>query len=471
MKKITVQDIINITNGELITGDINLICETFSKDSRNINPQDTYIGIKGEKFDGNLFWKQALESGATCVIVENVDFTQKDKEKFKNKAIIKVKNTLEALYEIAKFKRNLYNIPVIAITGSVGKTSTKDIVANVVSKKYKTLKTMGNNNNNIGLPFTILRLKDHEAMVLEMGMNHFGEIKLLTSIAKPDVCIITNIGTSHIGNLGSRENILKAKLEILEGNPKAKVIINNDNDLLHKWYKENKEKYNITTYGIKNQSDFNAKNIILAQNGSEFICNINKEDEKIRVPVGGEHFVLNSLCAIAVGNYLNVTTTDIREGIEGFELTKKRMDIKELKNGVKIINDAYNASFESMKATLNYLSEFNENRKIAVLGDMFELGDFSKELHEKVGNEVVKNNIDILICNGENSKYIISKAEEKGMKKENIYYFENREEILELIEKIAKRGDIILFKASNGMKFFELANRIESEEFWINNIK
>ena len=147
------------------------------------------------------------------------------------------------------------------------------------------------------------------------------------------------------------------------------------------------------------------------------------------------------------------------------------MDIKELKNGVKIINDAYNASFESIKATLNYLSEFNKNRKIAVLGDMFELGDFSKELHEKVGNEVVKNNIDILICNGENSKYIISKAEEKGMKEENIYYFENREEILELLEKIAKKGDIILFKASNGMKFFELANRMESEEFWTNKIK
>ena len=190
MKKITVQDIINITNGKLITGDSNLTCESFSKDSRSIEPQDTYIGIKGEKFNGNLFWKQALESGAACVIVENIDFTQKDKEKFKNKTIIKVKNTLEALYEIAKFKRNLYNIPVIAITGSVGKTSTKDIVANVVSKKYKTLKTIGNNNNNIGLPFTILRLKDHEAMVLEMGMNHFGEIKLLTSIAKPDVCII-----------------------------------------------------------------------------------------------------------------------------------------------------------------------------------------------------------------------------------------------------------------------------------------
>ena len=235
--------------------------------------------------------------------------------------------------------------------------------------------------------------------------------------------------------------------------------------LMQHYSKENKEKYNITTYGIKNQSNFNAQNIILDQNGSEFICNINKKDEKIRVPVGGEHFVLNSLCAIAVGNCLSVKTTDIIEGIEGFELTKKRMDIKELKNGVKIINDAYNASFESMKATLNYLSKFNENRKIAVLGDMFELGDFSKELHEKVGNEVVKNNIDILICNGENSKYIISKAEEKGMKEENIYYFENREEILELLEKIAKKGDIILFKASNGMKFFELANKMEKKDF------
>ena len=171
------------------------------------------------------------------------------------------------------------------------------------------------------------------------------------------------------------------------------------------------------------------------------------------------------MCAIAVGNYLNIETSKIIKGIEKFELTKKRMDIAELKNGIKIINDAYNASFESMRATLKYLSDFN-NRKIAVLGDMFELGEFSKELHEKVGKEVVKNNIDILICSGENSKYIVSKAKEEGMKEENIYYFDDKEKAINLLKTVAKQGDIILFKASNGMKFFELANIVAKESFW-----
>lgn len=472
MKKLKLEEVLKEIKGEILCGETNKEIESVSIDTRTIKKGETYFALKGEKADGSIYCKQAIENGATiCFVQKNIFTPEELKEIGKKATIIIVENTENTLVELAKIKRKQYQIPVIAITGSVGKTSTKDVIAEVMAQKYKVHKTQGNQNNRIGVPLTIMSLKDHQALVIEMGMNHQGEISELTQIAKPTICVISNIGTSHIGNLGSRENILKAKLEILEGNPKAKVIINNDNDLLHKWYKGNKEKYNITTYGIKNQSNFNAQNIILDQNGSEFICNINKKDEKIRVPVGGEHFVLNSLCAIAVGNCLSVKTTDIIEGIEGFELTKKRMDIKELKNGVKIINDAYNASFESMKATLNYLSKFNENRKIAVLGDMFELGDFSKELHEKVGNEVVKNNIDILICNGENSKYIISKAEEKGMKEENIYYFENREEILELLEKIAKKGDVILFKASNGMKFFELANRIESEEFWTNKIK
>ena len=241
------------------------------------------------------------------------------------------------------------------------------------------MKTEGNNNNNIGLPFTILRMQDEEAAVLEMGMNHFGEISLLTSIAKPNICIITNIGTSHIGNLGSRENILKAKLEILEGSKKQAVIINNDNDLLHKWYGENKENYNIKTYGLEENSDVMAKDIALDEQSSKFTCDINGQKERITVPVGGEHFVLNSLCAIAVGEVLKIEADKIEAGIESFELTKKRMDIIELQNGVKIINDAYNASLESMKASLKVLSEFKKNRKIAVLGDMFELGDFAKK--------------------------------------------------------------------------------------------
>jgi len=462
MKNLKVKDILKVTNGNLIIGNENLECENFCRDTRIIQKGDVFIGIKGENFDGNLLWEEALNNGASCVIIQDIDFSNEKLEIYEGKTIIKVKDTMKALYEIATYKRSLYNIPVIAITGSVGKTSTKDIISNVVAQKYKTLKTIGNNNNNIGLPFTILRLKDEEAMVLEMGMNHLGEISLLTKIAKPNICVITNIGTSHIGNLGSRENILKAKLEILEGATNPKVIINNDNDLLHKWYEDNRKNYDIKSYGIKNESDVNAFDIVLNSESSHFCCNIQNNKIDIHVPVGGEHFVLNSMCAVLVGEALNIDMQKIKQGIETFELTKKRMDITELNSGVKIINDAYNASLESMHASLKYLAEFKNNRKIAVLGDMFELGDFSKELHEKVGKEILENKIDVLICSGENSKNIVEVAKKGGMNKNNIYYFKDKTDINNLLKNIVKKGDIILFKASNGMKFFELAENAKN---------
>ncbi len=312
--------------------------------------------------------------------------------------ILIVEDTIDAIQKIAKFKREQYDIPVIGITGSVGKTSTKDVISSVMSRKYETQKTSGNYNNHIGVPLTILSLKNHDALVIEMGMNHFGEISKLTKIAKPTMCVITNIGTAHIGNLGSRENILKAKLEILEGMEKnGVVIINNDNDLLHKWYIENKDKMNIMTYGIENQSDIMAKNIIANEFGSEFEVTIDSKIYKAKINAPGNHFVMNALCAICVGLKNDIPIFKIMEGLENFELTKNRMEIFETKDKIKVINDSYNASYDSMKAGLEYLSKINAKRKIAVLGDMLELGDFSKELHEKVGEEVYKNKIDILI--------------------------------------------------------------------------
>lgn len=456
-----IKEIIQVTNGKLIQGNLEEECENFCRDTRIIKPGDTYIGIKGENFDGNTLWKQAFENGAETVILQGIDFINQDIEKFENKNIIEVENTIKALADIAKYKRNLYgkDFPVVGITGSVGKTSTKDIIANVVSQKYKTLKTQGNNNNDIGLPFTIFNLKDQEAAIIEMGMNHFGEISNLTKIAKPTISVITNIGTSHIGNLGSRENILKAKLEILEGMDKKILVINNDNDLLHKYNLENKD-VKIYTYGIENESDVMAEDIALNENDSEFICNLKGEKFKVKVPVGGIHFVYNALCAATVGNLLGLSIEQIKNGIETFELTKKRMDITELDNGVTIINDSYNASFESMQASLKYLSGLKNNRKIAVLGDMFELGEYAKELHEKVGKEVAKNNIDILVCSGENAKYIVDVAKENGMDKSKVYYFKDRKQIEEFIRQNWKLGDAILFKASNGMKFFEIVDKL-----------
>lgn len=459
-----IKEIIKATKGKLIKGNLEAEIEDFCRDTRIIKPGDTYIGIKGENFDGNTLWKQAFENGAATVIIQGIEVKDEEIKNLKDKNIIEVEDTIQALADIATYKRDSYgkDFPVIGVTGSVGKTSTKDIIANVVAQKYKTLKTQGNNNNEIGLPFTIFNLKDQEAAVIEMGMNHFNEISKLTKIAKPTISVITNVGTSHIGNLGSRENILKAKLEILDGMDKKVLVINNDNDLLHKYYIENKENEDIEiyTYGIENESDVMAEDVILNENDSEFICNLRGEKFKVKVPVGGIHFVYNALCAATVGNILGLDIKQIIHGIETFELTKKRMDITELKNGVTIINDSYNASFESMQASLKYLDGLNCNRKIAVLGDMFELGEYSKVLHEKVGIEVVKNDIDILICSGENSKYIVESAKNAGMSNNKIYYFEDKNEIKKFIKQNWKKGDAILFKASNGMKFFEIVESL-----------
>ncbi len=462
-KKIFVKDILIITQGKLIIGKKDQECKNFITDTRKIKQGDIYIGLKGEKINGSDLWKEAFDKGAVVAIIEDIKLEDKDLEEYdlKGKVLIKVKDTLKALGQIATYKRQMYNIQVIGVTGSVGKTSTKDIIASVTSQKYKTLKTEGNNNNHIGLPQTILRLNDEEVAVIEMGMNHSGEIKKLTNIARPTISVITNIGTSHIGNLGSRENILKAKLEILEGMNEKVVVINNDNDLLHDWFQKNNDKYEIITYGINNKSYITAEEIKINENNSSFVCNINdKEKVEIEIPVGGEHFIYNAICAVAVGKKLKISNAQIINGIKNFELTKKRMEVIELKDDITLINDTYNASYESIKASLNYITTLNKKRKIAVLGDMLELGEFTKQLHEKVGEELVLCKIDILICSGENAKYIAERAKELGMPSQQIFYEENNKKIFERIEKEMKKGDIILIKASNGMKFFEIANKL-----------
>ncbi len=456
---IKVKDIIKICEANLVYGNEEEICENFEKDTRQIKKGDIYIGIKGENFDGNTFYEKALENGAKVVILENIEIPKEIEEKYPDRTIIIVKDTIQAIQKLASYKRNMYNIPVIAVTGSVGKTSTKDILASVISKKYKVLKTEGNLNNQIGLPLTILKLKDQTAMVLEMGMSELGEIRTLTKIAKPTLAVITNVGTSHIGTLGSRQNILKAKLEILEGLQKqGTLVINNDNEPLNTWNKQNNT-YKVITYGIETKSDITASKIELQEYTSNFIANLKNEKLDIEVPVGGKHFVYNSLCALAVGKLLNISNDEIKIGIKQFELTKNRMDIKKLDNNI-IINDCYNANYDSMVAAITYLAKINTKRKIAVLGDMLNLGEYSKELHEKVGEEIVKNKIDILITVGKESKYIQEKAIKQGIMKENTYNFDTNEAAIQQLNKTLKPDDAILIKASNAMNFYEIVEEL-----------
>lgn len=459
---ITVKNIIELTKGKLMTGSENVIFENFSINSKKIKKGDFFIGFIGENVNGGVFFEEAFKNGAIGCIIQDIHIHKTQLKKYQHKAIIVVSDVVLAIQQMAKLKRSLYDIPVIAITGSVGKTSTKDMIASVLSQKYKTLKTEGNHNNHIGLPLTILKLKDHEALILEMGMNHLGEIRVLTKIANPTVAIITNIGTAHIGILGSRENILKAKLEILEGlQDCGKIIINNDNDLLHTWYEKNKLKNNILTYGIENKSNFMPKNIILFETKSKFIF----EKNEVLVPVPGNHFVLNSLCAIAVGEICEVSTKQILKGIQDFKLTKNRMELSKIKNNIIIINDCYNANFDSMKAAIEYLGKIKMKRKVAVLGDMLELGKYSQNLHEKVGIEIVKNNIDILITVGKEAKYIANMAKVSGMDTKNIIECKDNLEASKIIQNILCKNDTILFKASNGMHFEDIIKEISTSEF------
>lgn len=286
MKKITIQDFIEQTGAELVIGNKNEILENLKKDTREVEKGDVYVGIKGENTDGSTFFEQALKNGAKVCILNNIEIPQGTIQKYKDRTIVKTNDTIESLQKIAEYKRKLYNIPVVGITGSVGKTSTKDLIASVMSKKFKNLKTNGNYNNHIGVPLTILRLEDHTSAVIEMGMNHLGEISKVTKIAKPTMSVITNVGTAHIGNLGSRENILKAKMEILEGMEEGNaIIINNDNDMLHDWYLKNRKDKNIITYGIENESNIMAKNIVSLENASEFDVEIRGTNYHARVNV------------------------------------------------------------------------------------------------------------------------------------------------------------------------------------------
>ena len=459
MKKLCVNDILEMVNGTVLCGLCDAEFAGACIDSRIVQSDEAYFALKGERTDGTLYCGDAIKNGAKVCFVENNIFSDEDLNKFaKSATIVLVPNVEDALVEIAKAKRSLYDIPVVAITGSVGKTSTKDVIAEVMAQKFNVQKTQGNKNNRLGVPLTIMSLRNHDALVIEMGMNHLGEIHELTNIAKPTLSVISNIGTSHIGNLGSRENILKAKLEILDGMTNKKVIINNDNDMLHKWNLEDENAEKIT-FGIHEKSIYMASKVKMTEESNEFSVELNSTEYKFITQKPGEVFILNALSAIAVGMEYGVPIDKIQRAIANAEITKNRLDIEKV-NDVLLIKDYYNASFESIKPSLEYLANLDRGRKIAVLGDIKEVGSFSKEIHEKVGKEVAKNKIDKLITVGEEAKNIVKKAKNEGMSNEDVCSCDSNEQAIEVLKGMLLKGDTVLLKASNSMKFGEIYDEI-----------
>ena len=442
---IYVSDILKICGGKLIKGKENTKCITFTKDTRILNKGDVYVGIKGENFNGNTFYKEAIKKGASVCILDDESVLD---GKYGRCSIVIVDNSIKAIQELAKYKRSLYDIPVIAVTGSVGKTSVKDMVYTVVKSKFNTLCTQGNMNNHIGVPLTILSLQDHEALIVEMGMNHAGEIHTLSNIAKPTIAIITNIGTAHIGNLGSRENILKAKMEITDGMNDGTLIINNDNDLL-KTVKYDK----LITIGIDNKSDYMAKDIQDNVFSSSFYIG----DEYINIPVGSKAFIYNALFAYAVGKKLGIEDKEIISSLENFKLTPHRLELITHKD-YRIIDDTYNASLDSVNNSLSILSKV-DGRKVFIFGDILELDSFAKNIHREIGKSIIDNKIDVVLTVGDNSKETYNVVYDNGIES---YHYNNNQEMLKEIDKIIDIGDTILVKGSHGMKLIEIVEHLKN---------
>lgn len=447
-----IKEIVEATGGQLLSGNLEDDIKGFTQDTRKIQTGDMYIPLIGERNDGHDYIEQAFANGALAIVTsKNVNYPDKN--------VILVEDTLKALGDMAKYLRMHRNVKVVGITGSVGKTSTKDMIYSVVSTKYKTLKTLGNYNNHIGLPLTILRYQDEEVMILEMGMNHLGEIDYLTQIAKPDIAAITNVGTAHIGELGSRENILKAKMEIINGfNDHGVLVINDDNDMLHT---VESDSFDLIRVGQNEECDLKAIHVDLRLEESYFDIDYQGQRYHVHVPVSGEHFVYNALIAIGIGLSLGIEMELCIQGVEHFELTKNRMDVIDLKNNVKVINGTYNANLDSMKSSIDVLSQY-KNRKIAVLADMLELGEYEQSLHEEIGSYIVEKGIDELLCVGNASAYIVEKAQTLGYT--HAYHFEDNQSLISYLDEFIEENDVLLIKGSNSMHLKEVVEHLKERD-------
>ncbi|MGL5346370.1 MAG: UDP-N-acetylmuramoyl-tripeptide--D-alanyl-D-alanine ligase [Peptostreptococcaceae bacterium] len=447
MESLTISELLLATNGTLVQGNKNDCINDIVIDSRKVNQDNLFVAIIGENLDGHNFMQGAYEKGCKNFIKNKSNSIKIDGSDIN---LIEVEDTTLALGDISRFYREKYDIPYIGVTGSVGKTTTRDMVYSAVSSKYKTLKNQGNLNNHFGVPLTLFNLdKSYECAVIEMGMSGFNEIEYLANIVDPKIAVISNIGMSHIENLGSQEGILKAKMEITTKFDKDNILIVNGDDEFLSTLKNKDYDFTIKTFGFNKENDIYCESYELTEEDITFVCVIDGKKEKIFIPTVGEHNIYNAMAAILVGMSLNISLEDIKSGLNDYVATKMRLDI--IKNDkMTIINDAYNASPDSMTAALKILGRY-KGRRVAILGDMFEMGEHSEYGHRLVGKSSIENT-DVLITIGDDSHFIGDEAKALGFDTVNIHHFKTREDAINEIDNILKEKDTILVKASRGMK-------------------
>ncbi|NLD10680.1 MAG: UDP-N-acetylmuramoyl-tripeptide--D-alanyl-D-alanine ligase [Clostridiales bacterium] len=455
MNPITINEIAEATGGSLICGKGDAVIDKVSTDSRQVGSKTLFIPLKGENHDAHKFIPMAAEAGCRTFLTANKEATAG----LTACNVIFVDDTLKAMQALAKYYLDKIDVKRLAVTGSVGKTSTRDMVYYMCSEKYRTGRSMANFNNDIGVPLTIFSLDDSmDIAVFEEGMDHAGEIHRLVDITRPDVAIITNVGISHLENLGSRENILKAKMEIADYfGPENTLVINESCDLLNK--EDIHKDYKVIGVGEKN-NDYTVSNVCdLGEKGIEFTLTVDDDSRKISLGVPGAHNAINAALAIAACSQVGISMDQAIAGLGNLELTGKRLALRESR-GIRVIDDTYNAAPESMKSAINTLMNTEGRRHIAILGGMNELGADSEDYHREVGRFAVASGVDLLIGVEDKAKAIVEGADEKGG---NSMWFGSKEELYGKLSGLLKSGDIVLIKASNALHMDEVSDKIINE--------
>lgn len=446
MRELCVRDILDSVGGILENGSDEMVVKGVSTDTRKIGPEDLFFALKGIT-DGHQYVEKAYDAGCGAVVVsEPVAFRE-------GIPVIRVEDTLKALQKLAKDYLEKKTLKKVAVTGSTGKTTTKEILYTLLSAKYKTSKNIGNFNNHIGLPLTVFTVEEyHEVGIFEMGMSGLSEIDLMADIVKPEFAVITNVGLSHIERLGSRENILKAKMEVAEHlTDGGKLILFDDNDLLHTVSDEGKS-WTLIRVGSTEACPYRILEIDDSLESSvKFQMEIQGNLWEMELPAAGKHNAYNGALAIAAACEMGLSPELCRDALLDFEQEAgKRLDVKKLRDGIKVIDDTYNASPDSMKAGLSVLKTVKGKRKIAILGDMFEMGDYAGKYHEEVGMFAASQGIDMIMTIGKDAVLICKGAEGK-LPPESCMHFEEKEALLKKLDEILKPEDVLLVKGSRGM--------------------
>ena len=449
-----VEELIEATKGRLINQAGDRIIRGISIDSRTIHSKHAFIAIKGSNFDGHDFIDEAIKKGATCIIKESVG---EAKDKGRGVTFIEVQETTKALGDIARYQRKkFFNIPVIAVTGSNGKTTAKEMITRILSRKFKVLRNEGTKNNQIGLPLTLLKLNSsYDIAVLELGSNHFGEIAYLTKICQPNIGIITNIGPSHLEYLRDLSGVLKEKYKMVENLEKPYIaILNRDDDLLRKKISAKCEKSIIFSFGIKHRSNFLASHIKMFNQKVNFLVN---QKYKFTLRTLGYYNIYNALAAIAVARLFGIAYKDIISQLNTFDFPQGRLKFMEL-NSVKFIDDTYNSNPLSLRQALNVLANFRTSgRKIFVMGDMLELGSYKKAFHYQAGQEAA-GCCDALITVGSLSKLAAKGAKDCRFDSKNIFTCQTTRQARKILfnRLSPKNGDLVLVKGSRLMKMEDI---------------